>query len=258
MSYEPEDQRFSRNNNRRLFLLSIKEFAPEVLESLRDDLFASFDVSAIRRHLDNYSVALDDIGLSDLIEISDDDVATMTFLDKLEQWGEQWHLSMDWLLDVSFQTLCRWTNHPDYLERLEWYSNGFGYWEPSDYRDHGINFQFRSWNPIGGEGRNEFAELAREAFRDSLNAYLNNKKDRLTKSGYVKSPREKNEEHLKWLVLFQVKGVSHFEIAKEQFPNEWKGLSKQVDFSTQIDRIRKGISSGAKAIGLMRRPRKKP
>lgn len=134
----------------------------------------------------------------------------------LEPWvlqhnlGDSW--SIDWIID---QKLL----HRHAVERGAVGITVKMWVAPAPLRPIPFAIQFDSWRP-DEEGRSAYERRIQECFRRTLARYLDEVEQLATAAGYVRmTDRPQIDEHLKWLVRYQVKGQKPAEI--------WKSLKQR-------------------------------
>ena len=240
MSFEPKNKAFSKARARSVYLAKIKKLRPDVLESLRDDLLPVFDSLMQSAYRYNPALRFEDVSRAEVLRMSRDNASLEDVVREVDSWCDRWNIKPEWFVDVIFQTLERWRTFEPARDVLEWSPASFGYFEPASYRQP-IEFKFRTWNPISGEGRNSYATEARKAFTEYLNSYLDARAESLQESGWIKRGGVPKREYLRWLVMNQIERKSAFTIAKCEFPKQWERCSRRDDFILQIDRIKQGL-----------------
>jgi hypothetical protein len=184
------------------FLAAIRRLAPQVLASLRDDVFRR------RRQLSSHRYALE-----------------------LEGWGESHHLltedlrpAGDWIRSAAWLTLLEWEECPDRLEALEWASQATATHLSRLERlisavrgsESGELLQLRvkPWDP-----RTETRMAYESRALGEVKAALAAERARIIAAAEERlmtpAPRKFRTDHFEWLVQYQVLGLSFNKIAKQ-------------------------------------------
>ena len=163
----------------------------------------------------------------------------------LDGWQEKWQLRAPWIEAAVLQALTHWSRRSDTVAEGAW---------PGEFKQLG-------WLPQSGEppslrGYNPFDETRssyREEVRATLDAYLENverdARERLGAENW-KEKRSRGsrgtDQHLRWLVRFQVLGEKQQSIADNPTGD---GTGRRREMNTLQDALR----STAELVGLKRR-----
>ena len=186
---------------RRLFLDQVKILAPEVLQDLKDNVLPAFEVSLGVQHSDPPPKWRDEFNLPDwhvLFANTMDDPGLVPVWQKLQQWGERWNLTNEWLREAALDTLLSWIQRPPSDRQLEWYYRYLHLAEdvPPPFTIK-AQWCFHRWEDFENAimaGLNEYKTI--------IDAYCE-------RIGYDPQAEEAfNKLHLEWLVLFQCKQMS--------------------------------------------------
>ena len=132
---------------------------------------------------------------------------------KLWKWAERFHLSDEWLLDVAAQTLYFWRERKDQNE----IGSSWGHLPTQVFSSIGLDeceFELPAdaWD-LDTEQWEEFETRVTEELLSRLAAYKERILSLAIDRGYERAPIIKNEEHFRWLALYQVQGSSPKDIA---------------------------------------------
>ncbi len=232
-AYEQPDDDQARTNLRLGFLRAVRDHAPEVLADLAGEPLARYrPVQQFDR--DNH--------LYQELELEADILhhpLFQPFWESLRAWGHRWNLVADWCLQRALLTLREWTWWPEDANQDDWGHMGiltllaiapqecclvFGHW--------GWHPELTTWSAAEREIREDF-EAYLATYREGM--------ERLARErGLVPAPAKRTAEHYEWLVLYQVKGLSYYQIAQRA--------------CRERQTVTDGVKSTAALIGLPLRP----
>ncbi len=202
---------------RKLFLDAVAEVAPEVLNTLRTDVFPFYDSEEILTWR-NVNSELEEA---------------------LEGWGTKLNLNYDWVYQTALITLWAWyIVKPEALEEIanEWEHETGDYWMLTTNDERKISFNHAGWDPAGEE-KGKFKKRIMAEFENYLENYMDNLENFVQERGMDKAPEIRNKEQFKWLAMWQVGDYSSFgEIAKA--------------VNTSRQRVTLGIQRAAEKCGL--------
>ena len=164
-----------------------------------------------------------------------------TMLVNLKWWQGTWD---GWLLDRILLACSRWSLHPEEID----ITNSAGYWaEVSD----SIEFEplaVPAWNP-SLETAGDFKSRALEAVRTKLAEEVEMDINAQREHAYEKPPRRPAlDDHVSWLVDFQVRALPYGEIARTRKLAEPSSSGRK--------RVESGVKSLAKFVGIRLRDAK--
>jgi hypothetical protein len=204
----------------RLELLeAIGRTAPEVLQALHKNVFPLVSAMNLKSRRDYIYLRMDPKKVDKLVA---------QLRPRLEEWADRFHLRgpkpnapvppgtglplFEWMETIIASTLLAW-DRCQCLDPLCW-------WFPSSYsagayreRPDSFTFQGRGWSVLR-ETENDFRRRLRVSFEIALNAYIKKRKRGALEAGYPEMPSKCTPEHFNWLVMFQVKRMSHSDIAR--------------------------------------------
>lgn len=244
---------------RNVFLPTIAEHAPEVLEHLHKIVFP-FYVDVLHDHpqISWYELTL---------EMYDPYLCTNGLILSMRQWSQRWNLTADWCFELAFRTIEKWTRPYNQRNKLMWDNEGWGGGVPDEWPIPPDGLPF--YNPLDFH-RSQYKERlhkqviesikndsilrhgepsSRKAFVDSIIAVADgycSKVDKYAESLGYKKTREKKKlkQHLVWAVRFQVLSESYSAIAEQE----------RVSVST----VKRAVADILELIELTPRPSSKP
>jgi len=240
---------------------------PEVLERLRADVWPEFK-GALERVASRRDAARSAGGRYRVLlpsdapgpDIESDENATVwvkqaravdlesvrLLVEALSRWCEEYQLTAEWLRDAALRTMLAWTTAPEgpadgWMVRRR-------VWRGALSEDE-LVFRFEAaWEPTTAT-RAAASQEIRERFDEKLREYLDERERLATMRGFVAAPRpRKDENHLQWLVRYQVGGDSYVQIARlEGLDATGRGGGKTVEL---------GVKEAAKRLdfGPLRQP----
>ena len=229
--YDPDDSGAGREKEeRRLFLEKVADDAPEVLESLRDQVLPHFPKApsvyeAIR-------------WWERPVELSTD---AARWEQELIAWAKKFHLAEPWVLDAACLTMAGW----------HWFGYSPKWWPISEARKAGLPMRFEhpGWHPW--QDRAEAGKTIAAAFKAALEQYLNGEAEA---RDWIETPeRREIEKHLEMLVRWQCQKWTYRQIAQEYSYGKTTKTKKGDKDHTGISGVSKALDSTAKLIGLSRR-----
>lgn len=124
----------------------------------------------------------------------------------LHRWSGLFNLTDEWCLDHALQTLAQWMN-PNELEKLDWQYNLKRYDIKESNGDNIRTFKYLVWNPEA-DTWSSYKQRTEKALAEELANYRKQVEQSVrTNKQYV--AREKTSgEHYKWLVHFQIEGLT--------------------------------------------------
>lgn len=231
------------------FLEAIRRDAPEVLNDLAGEPFALFralfcnsepSTSVHDPHFLNRGVwwwpTFDVIAAVPIMA-----PALPRLRERLLSWARLWHLDADWVLSTALRTLAWWCVEPPANEAdRDWH-----------YSQHGIGevivptkaqpfvFVHAGWEPAFQTRADARTEIE-AAFRMHLRNYLDAIARLATERGAVRTMQQRQRDHFRWLVEFQIHGLRYGEIAAKN--------------NVEQETARDAIYNVSDLIGLKRRP----
>jgi hypothetical protein len=236
----PESDWTDRRAYQKAFLKAIRQYTPEVLERLRDELMPRYSSPAL--------FAAASARLKSKIPPRTPPVPAADFADfkaALDSWAEQFRLGDRWLREIAVLTLDRWKACPADLATLNWAGLLF---RPTPLSlDRELTFSDPGWL-VESERWPEFAARVDEAFKQRLQEYRFSIEDQTSEFGVSAPPQIKQPEHYRWLALYQVRRMSPAQIADTMSDDEQTIIENTV---------LKAVGKTAGLIGLtLREPRK--
>lgn len=242
-SDERTKRMITRDVARESFLYTIHKDFRFVLEDLESSVFPLVDLVGpsldIARSMSDFDVVeqLSEMAKSSEVEFQ---CASETFLGDpgehailrraLLLWGRKHRLVDVWLIREALSTLERWKRigvNNDWAYSLSpktFYKNREGLWP----------FTFEPWNPQL-EVERSYKARVKEAFEDSLRSYL---LEMRSKSQRFKAAKKNESDHFRWLIKYQICGMTYAEICKEYRQGK------------ELARISEAIKPLARLIGL--------
>ena len=229
-----------RHTARSLFLDTIQQLVPEVVDELAGDPYTYY--LPLRQLGVDHGQGVHGLqSWADLMECETGDPNVPRLQQSLRAWAERWHLTSPWCLDVAVMTLHVW-EYPGY-KGLGWEDDRWvGDWskEPpkgpdptsveargfsmeglgdtlhvlDDHERHFI-FEHDGWH-VQRESGSAFLRKIEQAFADQLAAYSKHISGLARVRGLVDVPEKRQlSAHCEWAVLFQVKELGWTDIAKQ-------------------------------------------
>lgn len=211
---------------RRQFLDTVRQIAPQVLVTLRDEVLPTYREAqplvlnaTPRRTLRVHGrrrgrrVNLFDSVLRShwgpTIALSDRDFAshTASLRDALIRWVDHFGLSAEWTLKVALATLRSWSRHPEALEQLAWEHRRISWDAAVTGEEATFVFRHRYWDPAS-ETWSDFWQEICAAFNE-YGAFYRKKVEAIAESkGFRRAPQKRAQEHFEWLARYQMKRES--------------------------------------------------
>jgi hypothetical protein len=226
--YNPDDPESQPVQHCRLiFLARIESVAPEVLQSLHDDVLPAYAAWAegAPPHYRHWTTVC---GFADrLRELTADRISDALALlgapdprpvvVALRTWGERFGLLDNWIMDDALSTLHWWAMYPP--KRLEWHADGWGTMVPE------FPPLTLSWEPTF----TTWAEFERHAHRE-LRRYRAEVEAVADGYGLRPAPTKRGDvtRHFDWLVHYQVNGSSYAQIAVEYDVGDFTTVQKAL------------------------------
>lgn len=161
-------------------------------------------------------------------------------------WADHYRVNESWVLESAFDNLINWMAFP-----------GFNKWHMPVFICDGIEsrkfrFDFPGWDPTG-EQRDDYFNRIEEAFKTSVDQYLLGVITAARQQGLNNTVVKQDYKHLrrkfKWLVLYQVRGLSHRKIAEKYGVNV---RSRKVARAYSVlENRRKTVGDGIKESALL-------
>src|SRR5262245_14456085 len=164
------------------------------------------------------------------------------FKSALENWGSQWHLNDGWILDWALHTLDQWRKLLPDINNAGWASLPLVRPLPPVPE---TTFKFESFWNIAQERPPKAKRRMRQEFERTLKAFFGRLHD-LTMT-YQGRQSKAGEEHVRWLVQYQVLGRSYAQIGRLK---QMAGDSRKT--------VQDAVRNLAQRIGLTLRPPGKP
>lgn len=174
---------------------------------------------------------------------------------RLAEWSDRHNLTDDWLLDEAIRSLhnatFRRVRSAVRRRRLQW-APGVAMQRPALPRDV-LRFEFReedAWQPTEESHSDAEARLELK-LRNALSEYFDLVRAKLREAGYQRAPEKMQFEHFRWLVEYQVVGLSQREIAQRNNTDR-SGVSKAIAAIAELAgiRLREASKGGAPRKGL--------
>ena len=220
------------------FLLLIEELSPATWDSLREDVLPLYEHSV-------WQAEVSELGSPEALECGR----------AIQAWHVRWRLHDEWLRPVVSWALHLWAEYgseePVFMAWVQ--IENFQALLAEDQVVDNLttappSFDSEAWNPTR-ERWVDFQKRALDRVRQDLTNYRRKVEDQDGLTKWRKKRRRADREpdqHMKWLVRFQVLGESHQSIADDPLGD---GNGRRVEVRTVEDAIR----STAELIGLTRR-----
>lgn len=250
IDFDNEDYALSRIGAQQVFLRTVNEIVPEVLDDLNKESFDLFR-EAYRVPVEHYHMKeLSDEGneLANALwyvipvireEIwSDDPKEFALFKKSLWNWSEKWNLNTDWCRIRAFYTIATWLLEPKKRSELDWYYDNPEWMTKCEIEDYEFKW---AWHP-GRTPRTVIERVMRNLFESRMKEYLDRVEERFfIENSARRALNKKQEEHFAWLVLFHVKNMAYKDIFNRYKEKNNLGTDKA---------IRKAINETARLIDL--------
>jgi hypothetical protein len=197
------------------FLMAIERVAPQVLRTLREDVFPLY-----RKHRPRSQRAY----LSLWTDYKLQDLVLQDLRPGIERWANHYHLGgpvgstpprgvdplVDWMGPIILATLMTWGKEGAGA-RLAWCI--FNQFSVGAYMEHPDPFRFRTegWAVLR-ETEPDFRARATREFEEALGQYMRRRFADAEARGKCPMPSKVKPEHFDWLVKFQVLRESHSRI----------------------------------------------
>ena len=239
---------------RRTFLEKIEDVAPEVLNSLRDDVFPHYRQPP--ELLEESPTPVDEKHrplapeLRNLIagtadpKVYDSSLQNEQLRTALSAWARRFNLGEAWVLRAATGTLAMWSLGVSYNT---WIYPAPGYFFGLTEEERQFAFAHPGWQP-DILTRDQIAANTRAAFEIHLKRYLDRIEGLAAAWGLERTSEKRSRwgqdasRHFEWLVRWQVQGWTQKRLRKE--------------FETHQNTIASAIKVTAGAVGLTRRSRK--
>jgi hypothetical protein len=201
------------------FLEAIRRTAPEVLETLREEVLPHFSALDLKSHPDyeHYDWSLDRV--SEVLA---------KLRHHLEPWADRFNLRrptpevslppwdkmqlFQWMGPIIVSTLLDWDKGLN-LDPLSWaFVGNFSNGAHCDFPD-AFKFETDGWSTLR-ETEEDFKVRLQDEFVKKMTSYIARQKREAERLGWILMPPRVAPEHFDWLVLFQIKRVSQERIAK--------------------------------------------
>jgi hypothetical protein len=163
---------------------------------------------------------------------------------RLNEWAEQFNILCPWIIEAALSTIDTWDRVPEAEETRAWFWHPAGIWTPLDEGEQEFTFADR-WNPLderADDARMRIKKDLTQQFDEWFEAALSTASER----GYQPPPATKREEdHLRWLVRYQVRGESPKKIFSDA-----QGIDSFQAIQSAVNRM-------TERIGLEPRPSKR-
>lgn len=230
-AYEPRPRRgkasITQQHWRATFLETVRESAPEVLQSLNQEPMRFFRLAGSGTSAKLLTWA--NLASENWHRVQD--ASFVLFRRKLWDWGEQWGLDAEWCLEAAFNALFDWTLDPESASELRWSASiHFTRWGPALVipGEDRFSFEHSGWLVMNAQ-RKDFEKEVKKAFESTLKAYCDRIEEAASSLNYTQPPNKNELEHFKWLAYYQVKKMEYDEI-KTHAPmvGTVQGISKAI------------------------------
>lgn len=258
------------------FLDALEMDTPEVLETLRDDVFPIYcalprELKRQTSHGPKIERMVNTIGwlypndppeteilrLPDLLTYSglnshNESPEARNLALALNTWATRYNLTDHWLFDLALQTVFHWERVKDAVKDPQWWGLG-DLTRPSVVSEEERRFSFTDpgWAP-GYESWGMFEKRLRSGFEQQFQTYKKQITPLPERRGFRQPPEIRKPDHFRYLVRYQVLGESPETIA-EHFSKDQRVAEKGLDGNTVL----KAVKKTAGQIGLTLRPSRK-
>jgi hypothetical protein len=245
---------------RSMFLGALQGAEPDVLSSLRENVFPTLD-SLVNGEAINKNAALFTPFIFEWrqVELTK---SLRVLRAALLEWSRNWNLTDTWCLEWAVQTLSWWSQRR-FEEHDDWYHEDLsGVPSPKfQFRD----FEMKCHWDVGSELKADFVARTITEFEQNLARYIRDSKAFAKAHGFVPAPALRELEHFFWLARYQVSGETAKDIARGRdiggcwssdgsTAKEQRKIGAEREAATQ--RVKKGLSRLANFIGLTLRDRR--
>jgi hypothetical protein len=246
--YNPDDPESLPVQHCRLaFLARIESVAPEVLQSLHDDVLPAYVAWAAATPDRNFRWSTIQ-GFASTLNSRPPEVVTHALaqlggadprplVGAMQAWASRYNLLDEWMVDDALETVRRWAMYPP--SRLQWGADGWPVIEP-DFPSLTLTWEAGSMTWAAFE---RYAHEALRRYRTEVNAVAAGYG--LPRSPEMNAPRRTNDPglHFEWLVRYQVQGWTHEAIAKH-YRRSWDPVKRTSPS------VASALRKTAKLIGL--------
>ena len=122
---------------------------------------------------------------------------------RLDEWADQFNIRCPWIIEAALSTIDTWERVPEAEKKRAWFWHPAGIWTPLDEGEQEFEFVDR-WDPLE-ESPAEAKARIRGRMDRSFDRWIRDAEARANERGYEVTPSlKKKEEHLRWLIRYQV------------------------------------------------------
>ena len=149
------------------------------------------------------------------IDLSESDIKARlnTLQQELTAWAKRKNLSEIWCITYVLEALTTWSIYAAF-EHLPLPYKVSARTPLVDNEKRRFIFEHLGWD-LMSKTKTEIKNEMREAFNAQLDSYFEKMDSVIEQNGYVQTPEKFSVDHFTWLVLFQVRGLSKSEIARQ-------------------------------------------